>query len=76
MAEHWPSAAGTVMSCGQVATGACVSLTVTVKLQVAWLPAASVAVQVTVVWPTGKLLPLGGSQTMDAPGQLSVTLAV
>ena len=41
-------------------TGACVSLTITVKLQgVAALPAASVTVQVTVVTPFGKEEPVG-----------------
>jgi hypothetical protein len=41
-----------------------VSLTVTLKLHEAVLPAASVAVQVTVVVPTGKTEPDGGLQTM------------
>jgi hypothetical protein len=35
-------------------------LTVTVKLQLVLLPQPSVAVQVTVVAPSGKVLPLGG----------------
>ena len=43
----------------------------TVKLQVAVLPDASVAVQVTVVVPTGKVVPLGGVQITVTPGQLS-----
>jgi hypothetical protein len=38
-------------------------LTVTVKLQFVLLPQLSVATQVTVVTPGGKLLPLGGLQT-------------
>lgn len=45
--------------------------TVTVKLQVAVLPDASVAVQVTVVTPTGSTDPDAGSQDVVTPGQLS-----
>jgi hypothetical protein len=45
--------------------------TVTVKLHVAVFPDASVAVQVTVVVPTGKGEPLGGVQIVVTPGQLS-----
>ena len=48
--------------------------TETVKLQVAVLPLASVAVQVTVVTPTGIVDPDGGLQTVTTPGQLSVTV--
>ena len=50
--------------------------TETVKLQVAVLPEASVAVQVTVVVPTGKQLPEGGLQTTTTPGQLSLAVVV
>ena len=54
-------------------TGACVSLIVTVKVQVALglFGLASIAVQVTVVVPTGKNEPEGGEQLVVAPGQLS-----
>ena len=45
---------------------------VTVKLHVAVLPDASVAVQVTVVTPTLKHVPDGGTHTTVTPGQLSV----
>ena len=38
-------------------------ITVTVKVQLLWLPQSSVAVQVTVVTPTGNTLPEGGTQT-------------
>ena len=48
--------------------------TVTVKPQVAVLPDESVAVQVTVVVPTGRIEPLGGLQTAVTPGQLSETV--
>jgi hypothetical protein len=56
--------------------GGCVSLTVTWKLQLAVLFAASVAVQVTVVVPLAKVEPLGGVQLAVTPGQLSVALGL
>ena len=46
----------------QVNTTAGHGLTVTLKLQLVWLPQPSEAVQVTVVVPMGKVLPLGGLQ--------------
>ena len=49
--------------------------TETVKLQLAWLPEVSVAVQVTVVVPTGNMDPDAGLQTTVTPGQLSVAVA-
>lgn len=52
------------------------SLTVTVKLQVAVLLEASVAVQVTVVTPLWKVEPDAGEQDAVAPGQLSVGVGV
>jgi len=52
------------------------SVTVTVKLHVLELPLASVAVLVTVVTPTGKVLPLGGLLTRLVTLQLSVALTV
>jgi hypothetical protein len=57
--------AGLLSSCRQPLN------TVTEKLQVAVLPDASVAVQVTVVVPTGRIEPLGGLHTVVTPGQLS-----
>ena len=60
------------MLAGQTTTGGSVSLTVTVKLQVLVLPAASVAVQVTGVVPVPKLEPVGGLQLTVTPGQLSL----
>ena len=51
-AEHWPASALTVTLAGQVIEGAWLSRTVTVCAQVAVLPEASVAVQITVVTPT------------------------
>jgi hypothetical protein len=56
--------------------GFSVSLTVTVKLQVAVLPDESVAVQVTVVVPLGKLEPEGGVQLVVTPGQLSLAVVL
>jgi hypothetical protein len=50
------------------------ALTVTVKVQGAILPTASVAVQVTVVVPTGKLEPDGGEHVTVTPGQLSLAV--
>ena len=50
--------------------------TVTVKLQVAVLPDPSVAVQVTVVVPTGKQDPDGGLHNTVTPGQLSLAVVV
>src|SRR5215475_8797029 len=49
------------------------SQTVTLKLQEAVAPPESVAVQLTVVTPSGKAEPEGGLQTTVTPGQLSVT---
>ena len=48
------------------------SKVVTVKLQDAVLPDASVAVQVTVVTPRLKHVPEGGTHATVTPGQLSV----
>lgn len=65
VAVHTAGSVGLVTLAGQVMDGACVSLTVTVKEQVAVLPAASVAVDVTVVGtPTGKKVPLAGVDTI------------
>ena len=63
---------------GQVIAGACVSLTLTVKVQVELRLSglASLAVQVTVVVPTGKKLPEAGLQLTVTPGQLSDAVAV
>ena len=52
------------------------SVTVTVKVQLAVLPLASVAVLVTVVVPSGKVLPLAGLLTRLVTAQLSVAVTV
>src|SRR5438045_2802584 len=58
-----------------VIVGACASSTVTVKAQDDALPAASVAVQLTVVVPFGKNEPVVGEQTAGpASAQLSLTI--
>jgi hypothetical protein len=49
---------------------------VTVKLHDRVLADASVTVQFTVVTPTGKQLPDGGTQFRVAPGQLSLNVVV
>ena len=63
---------------GQVIDGGCVSLTVTVNVQLVFglLGLASLAVQVTVVVPTGKNDPEAGEQFTVGPGQLSVVVGV
>src|SRR5207247_1254880 len=71
-----PSAAFTVKSLGHVMTGGSVLLTVTVKVQLEVLPCPSVAVLVTVVVPTAKLVPLAGLLDTVTPGQLSLALTV
>ena len=62
------------MSAGQVITGASVSLTVTINVQVSALPTGSIAIHVTVVVPTENAEPEAGLQAIEAPAQLSVTV--
>jgi hypothetical protein len=64
----------TVTAAGAVMVGDCVSLTVTIKVDVAVLPAASVATQVTVVGPVINVLPDAGVQTTELTEQLSVAV--
>ena len=64
------------MFAGHVIAGACVSCTVTEKLHVPVFAAASVAVHVTVVVPTGTVEPEAGTQLTVAPGQLSDAVGV
>ena len=52
------------------------SVTVTVKVQMLVFPLASVALLVTVVTPTAKVLPLGGVLTKLVTLQLSVAVTV
>lgn len=63
------------MFAGHDSAGACVSLTVTLKLQPPVLAEASVVMHVTIVVPTGNVDPEGGVQEVDAPGQLSDDVA-
>jgi len=59
-----------------VITGAWVSLTVTVKVHWLLLPLLSRAVLVTVVVPTGKAKPLGGTLSTFVTTQLSVAVTL
>ena len=60
---------------GTSMTGASPSVTVTVKPSDAWLPASSVAVQVTVVAPTLKLDPEEGAhETVGSESTVSVAV--
>src|SRR5688572_6375658 len=73
-ALHRPASLVARMSAGQLIVGGSLSLTVTVKLQVAVLPAASVSRTTLVVTPTGKAAPLVNPPVcvVSAPAQLSV----
>jgi hypothetical protein len=57
-----------------VSTGRWLSATVTLKLQLEAFPLLSVAVQVTLVWPTGKRVPEGGMHVTVTSRQLSPVL--
>jgi hypothetical protein len=70
-----PGAAFTEMF-AQATAGGSVSFTVTVNVQLLVLPCASVAVLVTVVVPTAKLVPLAGTLVTVTPGQLSVAVTL
>ncbi len=73
-----PTAASvlTVMSAGTVHVGASVSCTVTLNEAVPVLPAASEAVQFTVVVPSGNVLPETGVQLELVTPTLSGVVAV
>ncbi len=73
---HWPGSAGRIRLVGQVSVGFWLSVTVTVKVQELVLPLASVAVLVTVVVPTGNVLPLAMLLVTFVTRQLSVALTV
>ena len=75
-AEHRPGSVDLVIFAGHAMVGFSVSLTVTVKVHVAVLPDASVAVQVTVVVPFGKAVPEAGEQLVVTPGQLSLAVGL
>jgi hypothetical protein len=70
-APHWPGSLPRVIGAGHAIVGASVSLTVTVNVHAAVLPAASVAVHVTVVTPFAKVAPEAGAHETVAPAQLS-----
>ena len=69
VAVHTPTSVVLVTFAGQVIAGAWVSFTVTSNVQLAVLPAASVAVEVTVVVPTGNTLPLAGTDTTGSANE-------
>ena len=71
---HWPASAFKTRLDGQVRTGFCVSVTVTVKVQELELPEASVAVLVTRVRPIGKVDPDKRLETRLVTEQLSVAV--
>ena len=78
-AEHTFGSVGFTIFAGHVITGACVSFTVTVKVQVFVFGgvAASLTVQVTVVTPFANVVPEAGVHTgVPTPGQLSVAVGV
>src|SRR5919199_820071 len=75
-----PAGSGVVteMSSGTVTTGAVVSTRTTVIVKLFWavFPCESVARHVTVVWPTGNLLPEEGLHDgVSEPSTLSFALA-
>ena len=74
MATQVLAALLTLMLAGQAITGAWLSVTVTVKEQVAVRPETSVTTKVLVVTPAGKLEPDArpAVRTVVEPGQLSV----
>ena len=69
-----PASEVLVMEPGQVMAGSSLSVTVTVKLQLAVLPEASVTWKVFVVTPTGKIEPEANPAVCNVvvPVQLSV----
>jgi hypothetical protein len=72
-AVHWPASTGRVISGPQVSKqSTSLSTTETVKLQFEELFDASVAVQVTVVVPVGKMEPDAGVQLVVTAEQLSL----
>src|SRR5437879_5778955 len=69
--------ASTVRSAGTRTAGGVVSTTVTVKVDAATLPVRSVAVQVTVVMPTGNLAPDAGTHlTATGPSMSSTAVGL
>jgi hypothetical protein len=68
--------ASVVMAAGTVNTGFMVSVTVTVKVAMPMLPAASVAVQVTVVMPSANAEPEAGRQSTVVGETVSTAVGV
>jgi hypothetical protein len=76
IALHVPGAPGCTISEGQVRLSGWQSLTVILNEQLLWLLAVSVAVQLTVVAPTGKLEPDAGEQISCTVPQAVEALAM
>jgi len=75
VAAHETAGVTVLISAGQVIEGSCWSWTVILKLHVAVLPAASVAVYTTEYTPMVRLLPLlGPLRVDDTPAQLSAAV--
>jgi hypothetical protein len=74
--EHAPGSALRVMSAGQLIIGGSESTTVTLKLLVRVLPAASVAILLTMVVPSGKDEPDGGLVTTVTAEQSSLASTI
>ena len=74
LAVQTPRSAGTVKATGQVIVGNCVSITVAVCIQVAEFPDPSTTVQVTIVFPNGKIA--GALFVVEATEQLSAVVGV
>jgi hypothetical protein len=70
---HWPGSVLRTMFPGQLMVGFSASLITTGNEQLAVFPAASMAVQRTVLEPTGNVEPEGGAQDAESPVQLSDT---
>ena len=71
--EHWPASVSTT-TFGQMRVGFSLSITVTTKLLLVMLPAASAALQTTGVMPLLKVVPEGGLHVAVTPGQLSLAV--
>jgi hypothetical protein len=74
-APHEPASVCTEIFAGHVITGFSLSITVTVNVLIVVFPEGSVAVEVTIVEPTGKNDPETGIDVIVAE-QLSVAVAI
>jgi hypothetical protein len=72
--EHTPETFVTMLPGQLNVGGTLLVVTITLNVQLLVLPETSVAVQVTVLVPFGKLEPLAGLQALLTPAQLSLTV--